>query len=84
MGLYFPSYRHRNKRPFSHDYGTCAFMDAYDPKTVFSSIVHSGRYAFANQPVMAEWNLTRLAEACPHLIDPDTDRAIQMAKVKRR
>ena len=44
------------------DYGPCAFMDAYDPATVFSSIDRSGRYAFANQPTIAHWNLTRLAE----------------------
>ncbi len=44
------------------DYGPCAFMDAYDPGTVFSSIDRSGRYAFANQPTIAHWNLTRLAE----------------------
>ncbi|MEZ5703137.1 MAG: protein adenylyltransferase SelO family protein [Burkholderiaceae bacterium] len=45
------------------DYGPCAFMDAYDPDTVFSSIDHSGRYAYANQPLIARWNLARLAEA---------------------
>lgn len=45
------------------DYGPCAFMDAYDPQTVFSSIDHQGRYAFANQPQIAGWNLARLAEA---------------------
>ena len=44
------------------DYGPCAFMDEYDPKTVFSSIDHFGRYAYANQPSIALWNLTRLAE----------------------
>ncbi|MBF0126404.1 MAG: YdiU family protein [Magnetococcales bacterium] len=44
------------------DYGPCAFMDAYDPATVFSSIDHLGRYAFANQPDCAAWNLARLAE----------------------
>ncbi len=45
------------------DYGPCAFMEAYDPATVFSSIDHQGRYAYANQPPAAQWNLTRLAEA---------------------
>ena len=45
------------------DYGPCAFMDAFDPATVFSSIDHGGRYAYGNQPVVAEWNLARLAEA---------------------
>jgi serine/tyrosine/threonine adenylyltransferase len=47
----------------SIDFGPCAFMDHYDPKTVFSSIDHHGRYAFANQPVIAQWNLARLADA---------------------
>jgi uncharacterized protein YdiU (UPF0061 family) len=45
------------------DYGPCAFMDGYDPATVFSSIDHWGRYAFGKQPAMAAWNLLRLAEA---------------------
>ena len=45
------------------DYGPCAFMEAYDPATVFSSIDHHGRYAYGNQPRAALWNLTRLAEA---------------------
>src|SRR5260370_27168894 len=45
------------------DYGPCAFMEAYDPDTVFSSIDHQGRYAYGNQPSAAHWNLTRLAEA---------------------
>jgi serine/tyrosine/threonine adenylyltransferase len=58
------------------DYGPCAFMDAYDPATVFSSIDHHGRYAYANQPLIARWNLARLAEALLPLIDADTDRAI--------
>ena len=44
------------------DYGPCAFMDAYDPATVFSSIDQQGRYAYGNQPRIAHWNLTRLAE----------------------
>ena len=44
------------------DYGPCAFMDAYDPATVFSSIDHGGRYAYGNQPAIAQWNLARLAE----------------------
>ena len=47
------------------DYGPCAFMDAFDPATVFSSIDTGGRYAFGNQPVVAEWNLARFAEAAP-------------------
>ncbi len=61
------------------DYGPCAFMDAYHPETVFSSIDHQGRYAFANQPGIAQWNLTRLAECLLPLIDPDTDRAVSLA-----
>ena len=44
------------------DYGPCAFMDAFDPATVFSSIDHGGRYAYGNQPHVAQWNLARLAE----------------------
>ena len=45
------------------DYGPCAFMEAFDPATVYSSIDTGGRYAYANQPVVAEWNLARFAEA---------------------
>ena len=59
------------------DYGPCAFMDAYDPDTVFSSIDHNGRYAYANQPLIARWNLARLAEALLPLIDDDADKAIE-------
>ena len=58
------------------DYGPCAFMDHYDPATVFSSIDHRGRYCYANQPKIAQWNLARLAETLLPLIDSDTDRAI--------
>ena len=61
------------------DYGPCAFMDAYDPATVFSSIDHGGRYAYGNQPVMAQWALTRLAEALLPLIDDDVDAAVALA-----
>jgi uncharacterized protein YdiU (UPF0061 family) len=61
------------------DYGPCAFMDAYDPNTVFSSIDHSGRYAYGNQPPIAQWNLARLAEAMLPLLDPDMDRAVERA-----
>jgi protein adenylyltransferase len=61
------------------DYGPCAFMDAYDPETVFSSIDHAGRYAYGNQPPIAQWNLTRLAEAMLPLFDADNDRAIERA-----
>ena len=61
------------------DYGPCAFMDAYDPATVFSSIDHLGRYAFGNQPAIAQWNLTRLAETLLPLFDDDTDAAVAAA-----
>jgi uncharacterized protein YdiU (UPF0061 family) len=60
-------------------YGPCAFMDAYDPATVFSSIDHGGRYAFGNQAQIALWNLARLAEPLLPFIDPDTDRAVEQA-----
>ena len=61
------------------DYGPCAFMDRYDPATVFSSIDHGGRYAYANQPPVAQWNLARLAEAMLPLFDRDVDRAVERA-----
>ncbi len=62
------------------DYGPCAFIDAYNPKAVFSSIDRDGRYAFGNQPVIAQWNLARLAETLLPLIDPDdSDNAIRLA-----
>ena len=61
------------------DYGPCAFMDAYDPATVFSSIDHGGRYAYGNQPAIAQWNLARLAEAMLPLFDADADRAVERA-----
>jgi uncharacterized protein YdiU (UPF0061 family) len=61
------------------DYGPCAFMDAYDPATVFSSIDETGRYAYGNQPPIAQWNLARLAEAMLPLFDADTDRAVERA-----
>jgi uncharacterized protein YdiU (UPF0061 family) len=61
------------------DYGPCAFMDRYDPATVFSSIDHSGRYAYGNQPSIAQWNLARLAEAMLPLFDSDVDRAVERA-----
>ena len=59
------------------DYGPCAFMDTYDPATVFSSIDHGGRYAYGNQPPIALWNVARLAEAMLPLFDPDLDRAVE-------
>jgi uncharacterized protein YdiU (UPF0061 family) len=61
------------------DYGPCAFMDAYEPATVFSSIDHGGRYAYGNQPPIAQWNLARLAEAMVPLIDADQARAVERA-----
>ena len=61
------------------DYGPCAFMDAYDPSTVFSSIDHGGRYAYGNQPAITLWNLARFAEALLPLLGPDTDAAVAAA-----
>lgn len=62
------------------DYGPCAFMDTYNPATVFSSIDHHGRYAYGNQPKMGAWNLVRLAEALLPLIHPQEDRAVALAQ----
>lgn len=62
------------------DYGPCAFMNAYDPNTVFSSIDTNGRYAFGNQPSIAHWNLGCLASALLALIDDNTDTAVEKAK----
>jgi len=61
------------------DYGPCAFMDSYDPETVFSSIDRQGRYAYANQPPIAQWNLARLAETLLPFIHSDLDTAIELA-----
>ena len=61
------------------DYGPCAFMDHYDPATVFSSIDTRGRYAYANQPKIAQWNLARFAETLLSLIDADEKRAVARA-----
>ena len=61
------------------DYGPCAFMDAFDPTTVYSSIDEGGRYAYGNQPVVAEWNLARLAETLLPLIHDDQEQAIALA-----
>jgi serine/tyrosine/threonine adenylyltransferase len=60
------------------DYGPCAFMDAYDPATVYSSIDNFGRYAYGNQPRVALWNLARLAETLLPLLTEDQDAAIEM------
>jgi len=62
------------------DYGPCAFIDTYDPATVFSSIDRGGRYAYGNQPNIAHWNLARLAEALLPLIDADKDKAVSAAE----
>lgn len=61
------------------DYGPCAFMDRYDPATVFSSIDEYGRYAYANQPAIAQWNLARFAETLIPVLDSDRDTAIAIA-----
>jgi uncharacterized protein YdiU (UPF0061 family) len=61
------------------DYGPCAFMDRYHPETVFSSIDRQGRYAYANQAPIAQWNLARFAETLLPLIDQDTDKSIELA-----
>jgi len=62
------------------DYGPCAFIDGYDPATVFSSIDQHGRYAYGNQPKIAQWNLARLAETLLDLINPDdSDDAVRQA-----
>jgi uncharacterized protein YdiU (UPF0061 family) len=61
------------------DYGPCAFMNAYDPATVFSSIDHAGRYAYGNQPGIAQWNLARLAESLLPLLDSDQEKAVEAA-----
>jgi uncharacterized protein YdiU (UPF0061 family) len=66
----------------SIDYGPCAFMNAYDPATVFSSIDRNGRYAYRNQPGIAQWNLTRLAEAMLPLFDEDQARAAELATIE--
>jgi serine/tyrosine/threonine adenylyltransferase len=63
----------------SIDYGPCAFMNAYNPSTVYSSIDHNGRYAYGNQPVIAQWNLARFAETLLPLFASDTDTAISIA-----
>jgi protein adenylyltransferase len=62
------------------DYGPCAFMDTYDPATVFSSIDHHGRYAFGNQPRIAHWNLARFADTLLPLLDVNQERAIALAE----
>jgi uncharacterized protein YdiU (UPF0061 family) len=61
------------------DYGPCAFMNTYRPDTVFSSIDHSGRYAYGNQPPIAQWNLARFAETLLPLLDSDQEKAVAIA-----
>ena len=61
------------------DYGPCAFMDTYDPKTVFSSIDQMGRYAYCNQPVITKWNLSRFAECLIPMIDENENKAVEIA-----
>ena len=61
------------------DYGPCAFMDAYDPDTVFSSIDQNGRYAYDRQPQITQWNLARFAETLLPLIHQDSQKAVSMA-----
>jgi uncharacterized protein YdiU (UPF0061 family) len=62
------------------DYGPCAFLDAYDPSTTFSSIDRHGRYAYGNQPAIAQWNLARLAEALLSQLDADQAKAVAKAQ----
>ena len=61
------------------DYGPCAFLEAHDPDAVFSSIDTAGRYAYGRQPDIMQWNLTRLAETIVALVDPDEERALELA-----
>lgn len=62
------------------DYGPCAFMDAYHPATVFSSIDHQGRYAYGNQPIISQWNLARFAESLIPLLHAVPDEALKTAE----
>ncbi|RJN32582.1 protein adenylyltransferase SelO [Nesterenkonia natronophila] len=64
----------------SIDYGPCAFMDTFDPAAVYSSIDQNGRYAYRNQPAIAQWNLARFAETLLPLFDDDEERAITLAQ----
>ncbi|BCW64247.1 UPF0061 protein [Arthrobacter sp. StoSoilB22] len=61
------------------DYGPCAFMDGFDPGAVYSSIDEMGRYAYRNQPLIAEWNLARFAESIAALIHEDEEQAVALA-----
>jgi len=62
------------------DYGPCAFLDAFDPAAVYSSIDETGRYSYGNQPLAAEWNLTRLAESLLPLLDDEQEQAVLLAQ----
>lgn len=62
------------------DFGPCAFMDSYNPSQVYSSIDSQGRYAFANQPPIAHWNMAILAQALLPMIDPDEEKAVHLAQ----
>jgi uncharacterized protein YdiU (UPF0061 family) len=62
------------------DYGPCAFMDDFHPGRVYSSIDHRGRYAYGNQPRIAQWNIARLAESLLPLLDPDANKAVEVAQ----
>lgn len=64
------------------DYGPCAFMESYDPATVFSSIDHGGRYAYGNQPQIAHWNLAGLAQALLPVLHNDEDEAVKLAQAE--
>jgi serine/tyrosine/threonine adenylyltransferase len=61
------------------DFGPCAFMDSYDPATAFSAIDEFGRYAYANQPAIAQWNLARFADTLLPLMHPNPERAVELA-----
>jgi serine/tyrosine/threonine adenylyltransferase len=61
------------------DFGPCAFMDSYDPATTFSAIDELGRYGYGNQPTIAKWNLARFAETLLPLLDPNPERAVELA-----
>jgi serine/tyrosine/threonine adenylyltransferase len=61
------------------DFGPCAFIDSYDPATTFSAIDEFGRYAYGNQPTIAQWNLARFAETLLPLLDPNPERAVELA-----
>ena len=61
------------------DFGPCAFMDSHDPATTFSAIDELGRYAYGNQPTIAQWNLARFAETLLPLLDPNPERAVELA-----